>query len=550
MRTIRRVSLPLNQTKWNDLREMARCFRAEKNAHLPHYHHDAHFAADDSERTHRDELVAAHYANPNGLQGRMWKMAQKDAYETVEKQWAALREELSPLIQRHEGWSDTARHYAHWLVFTPQRMAELVSGRTPVPTQFMVSLADQRQVRNYLRRVIRRKRGSRPVARKARSIAFDADMYKVFEHGERQYIALMSQTPGKRIVVPLTGNTPIVGNIRVVLDFHRHRVQVHYTAEINAAAPQERTETVVPLDGGVSEVFTDEQGTRYAREFGQVIARASDEMHAKGKKRNKLYQLGQRRVKPTYAQSLDPGYVPPLTPKAKRVRKFNLGRAKQRTHQCRQHQELERQINTAINQVVAKRKPALVVMEKLDLRGKAKSRKMSRRVSLWTRGILKERLEFKASAECFRREQVNPAYTSQTCPACGFVHPDNRHGDAFQCLHCGYTDAADRVAAINLKARWFDPDIHLYTPKGRVKEILLARFNAHLPLPVAGALAAGSCLLPQVEREGSAPADPTVSGRTPGDLHLRSRRRAKRPSAISLGEGKRRCEMGQHPNHV
>ena len=550
MRTLRRVSLPLNQTKWDALREMARCFRAEKNAHLPHYHQDAPFATEASERTHRDKLVAAHYTNPNGLQGRMWKLAQKDAYETVEKQWAALREELTPLIQRHTAWSNAARHYAQWLIFTPQRMATLVSARAPVPTQFTVTLSEQRPVRNYLRRVIRRKRGSRPVARKARSIPFDAEMYKVFAQGERQYIALMSQTPGQRIVLPLTGNTPITGTIQVVLDFHRHRVQVHYTAEIKLPAPREQTETVVPLDGGVSEVFTDEAGTRYGPEFGQVIARASDEMHAKGKKRNKLYQLGQRRVKPTDAQSLDPSYVPPLTPKAKRVRKFNLGRQKQRTHQCRQHEELARQINTAINQLVAKRKPALVVMEKLDLRGKAKSRKMSRRVSLWTRGILKERMEFKASAECFRREQVNPAYTSQTCPACGFVHRDNRHGDAFKCLHCGHTDVADRVAATNLEARWFDPEIALYTPKGRVKEILLARFNARLPWPLAGALAADSNFPPQVERGGSQSAAPTVSGRTPGDSHERGRRRAKRPTQSRAARENVGVECSQARKHV
>ena len=138
MRTIRRISLPLNRAKWEALREMARQYRAEKNVHLPHYHHDAHFAADELERMHRDELVAAHYANRNGLQGRMWKMAQKDAYETVEKQWAALREELNSLIQRHDAWSDTAKHYAHWLVFTPGRMAELVSGRAPLPEKFSV----------------------------------------------------------------------------------------------------------------------------------------------------------------------------------------------------------------------------------------------------------------------------------------------------------------------------------------------------------------------------------------------------------------------------
>jgi len=155
---------------------------------------------------------------------------------------------------------------------------------------------------------------------------------------------------------------------------------------------------------------------------------------------------------------------------------------------------MSRHINTAMNQVLALRQPAIIMTEKLDIRGKSKSKKLSRRVSSWTRRILNERVDFKASAGGSRREQVNPAYSSQTCPACGFVHKDNRQGETFQCTHCGHADHADRVAAQNLKARHKDPQITLYTPKERVKSILLVRFNARL-------------------ESGGNPA--TVSGRTP-----------------------------------
>jgi hypothetical protein len=34
MRTIKRYSLPINQGKWEQLREIARLYRAEKNLHL------------------------------------------------------------------------------------------------------------------------------------------------------------------------------------------------------------------------------------------------------------------------------------------------------------------------------------------------------------------------------------------------------------------------------------------------------------------------------------------------------------------------------------
>jgi len=507
MRTIRRVSLPLNQGKWEALREMARCYRGEKNEHLRYYHKDARFAADDSDRPHRDELVRVGYACSHKLQGRMWKMALKDGYETVERQWASLAKDLKPLIARHEQWSESAKHYAYWLIYTPRRMAELTSGCAPVPLKFSVPEHEQRQVRNYLRRVIRRKRGARPVAKAARSMAFDADMYTLFVENGRQYIALMSQKPRQRIVVPLTGNTPIVGNLRVVLDAERQRVEIHYTAEVKVGAPL--TGEPCGLDAGVTEVFTDEQNNRYGPDFGKVLAGASDVVLRKSKARGKLWAL----VRQAEAQG---DYA-----KAARIRKFNLGYQKMDAQRRRTRTEIERQINTAFRQVLRKRQPSCSFTERLDIRGKAKSKHLARLVSQWARGTLKDRTEFLASAGGSRREQVNPAYSSQLCPipTCGFVHQDNRRGDAFQCLQCGHRDDADRVAATNLKARAFDPDIRLWTPKARVKEILLARFYARL------------------ERGDSSIVVPTVSGRTPGARGETShcQPESETPAAIGFG---------------
>jgi putative transposase len=46
---------------------------------------------------------------------------------------------------------------------------------------------------------------------------------------------------------------------------------------------------------------------------------------------------------------------------------------------------------------------------------------------------------------------VNPAYTSQTCSGCGYVHPDNRRSQAgFVCQTCGLSINADMNAAINI----------------------------------------------------------------------------------------------------
>ncbi len=50
--------------------------------------------------------------------------------------------------------------------------------------------------------------------------------------------------------------------------------------------------------------------------------------------------------------------------------------------------------------------------------------------------------------------RVPPAYSSQTCAACGHVNPDSRLSQAdLVCQDCGYTDNADHNASAVIKQR-------------------------------------------------------------------------------------------------
>jgi hypothetical protein len=214
----------------------------------------------------------------------MWKMALKEAYETLDKRGQALAAQIKPRIAQHHDWSDVQKRYAYWLRSSSQRLAQLVSGQAPIPKHFEITLAERKAVQNYLRRVIRRKRNNPPRVRMARSAAFDANMYTLFEHNGTHYIKVMGLTPKQRIVIPLTGNAPIRGNIRLVLDEENQRVEVHYTTEVKARSTLEGEPC--GLDVGVSEVFTDEQGNRYGHpEFGEVLGRASEQLKDKGRSR-------------------------------------------------------------------------------------------------------------------------------------------------------------------------------------------------------------------------------------------------------------------------
>lgn len=47
---------------------------------------------------------------------------------------------------------------------------------------------------------------------------------------------------------------------------------------------------------------------------------------------------------------------------------------------------------------------------------------------------------------------INPRNTSRKCPGCGHVAADNRKGESFRCMDCGYAQHADLVGAINILA--------------------------------------------------------------------------------------------------
>ena len=49
--------------------------------------------------------------------------------------------------------------------------------------------------------------------------------------------------------------------------------------------------------------------------------------------------------------------------------------------------------------------------------------------------------------------EVNPAFTSQTCAACGSVDPASRTARGFHCVACGHAEHADVNAARTIRRR-------------------------------------------------------------------------------------------------
>jgi putative transposase len=454
MRTIKRHTLSLNLGKEKSLQELCQAYTREKRFWLNHLKGWRFQGLLGSARTIRDEFIELEYASLYGLQARHWKLALQDAVEIWDKYWQAIFVLIRPRIQEYFK-DETERHYAFWLLKSYVQFAELMQGKTPLP-YFVIEKSRRDRVAAYVQRIIKRVRGKSPSIKKARTIKFDADCYTVIEHQGRQYLKLMSLERGKRIILPLKGHTCIQGTITVVIG---DEVVVHVSQDLKPTT--QGGNTLEAVDFGYTEVMVDTAGTSYGKALGSILTKASDEQHLKMQKRHKLHALEKK-----YRQT-DPK-------KAKKIRRYNLGKKCLETERGQVRQTIEREINTAINELIEQKRPDILVTE--DLRhhfsfNKAKS--INRKLSSWVRGKIQDRVGFKALAKGFRHEQVHPAYGSQTCPHCGFVDRRNRSADKFKCLFCRHEDIADRVAALNYAKRYGDEGIGLYMPYNQVKTILL-----------------------------------------------------------------------------
>lgn len=221
----------------------------------------------------------------------------------------------------------------------------------------------------------------------------------------------------------------------------------------------EGTLRATAADMGLTEVFTDDEGRRYGIELGKAVADYARAQDTKSRERNRLLALAKNTADAV---------------KRRHILKFNLGTKKWEAERRRHQARIENCVNQAINKMLKDGRTDVFIVESFGrlFRMEWISKKVRNRLSRWVRGLIDERLAFKAAVHQVRVVKVPAAYSSQCCPECGFTDRENRHGDRFKCLHCGNEQQADQVGALNLLARMHDPFFGRYTGKDAVRKHL------------------------------------------------------------------------------
>ena len=128
---------------------------------------------------------------------------------------------------------------------------------------------------------------------------------------------------------------------------------------------------------------------------------------------------------------------------------------KRRRKEARFAADVNHQISKRIVAEAQRTGRGIAVEQLTGIRARVRLRQPQRAaVHSWAFAQLGAFLGYKAQAAGVAFVEVDPAYTSQTCNACGWVDKRNRRSQAaFQCGRCGFVGHADHNAAIVIAAR-------------------------------------------------------------------------------------------------
>ena len=90
------------------------------------------------------------------------------------------------------------------------------------------------------------------------------------------------------------------------------------------------------------------------------------------------------------------------------------------------------------------------VVNRENIKYLRKGKKTKRSLSHWTYGEFFGKLDSKLNDAGVQVVKLDPAYTSQRCSSCGWVHEGNRRKKKFVCKKCGHRADSDGNASINI----------------------------------------------------------------------------------------------------
>ena len=281
---------------------------------------------------------------------------------------------------------------------------------------------------------------------------------KKFKSNNFEYwIELSTLTKGKKIYFPINLNDYIKEQLgkgkrlnALRIDFKENNPVFNIMIDKEVNEDYEPKIESIGIDFGTKHLFALSTGNIFGVNFGKQLKDYDDKI-----------SLLQKRLQ---YQGIKPN-------SSKRYRRL--------VFKCRAF--IKNEINRNFNKIIKELKPKEIVLERLDFRHSKLNKTMNRILRKCGRSVVKSKISMLEKDYGIKVVEVNPAYSSQECQRCGFVHKTNRNNrDKFICKNCNYTKHADINASKNIQSRSSFSVLKDKSDKRTIKKHLFNQFKKNI----------------------------------------------------------------------
>ena len=421
----------------------------------------------------KDEMKKFH------LPGRTWKMELSEVISNVKTMWVNTADEIKHYIRDNENLTNEDQHYLFYILKNKDLWAEALQLKKVSETKKLSAIHVSKDKSYLIKLLCRYTRLAKPKISKSihlKSMQLDTGMYDLIDGN----LSIQTNKKRSRLKIKLRNNVTIKkGNIRIVLNHEKNILEVHKL--ILVPQKENHNSNDVGLDKGYTKMLSSSSGKEYGIVLGELLSKASEYINQKNKSRNYYHSLIRNLEKELKENSsLSKKEQKRIKQKIKKIKQHNLSKKAYIRHRNKDKEIIKSYVNHEIKRFILTEHPSRIALEDLKFEStfNKKMKNFNRKMSLWIKGYIDERLNYYADIYNIKVVYVSAAYTSQFCTICGakLTSRIGEHKEIGNCPNCGEIDA-NINAAKNIKARLYDSEITLYTPYKKIEQILIDRYS-------------------------------------------------------------------------
>ena len=429
------------------------------------------------------------------FQGRHWVMALFQCCGNLKSNWTNLGNRIKKDISENPNLSEDEKSYIRYIVSAPRYWSCVLNYKPFTPnktlSKFVVTEDRLHYIHNLIRRQTRKRKFKTPHSDNLTCMMLDQEMYTIFEKDGKTYISIVGLIKGKRMVFELKSpyHYDRKGDIQLIYNQEKNVLEIHKCIQVNVKEIKAFKNKELGADKGCATLLSCSNDKEYGENFNKLIYEHADYVNANTKAHNQIRdQL--KKLYEDFANSKDKDARLVIIHKIRNIEECNSGKRTFNKKQEKFQAHVEQAVNKSIKEMLDENSPKVLGLEDLSFSKSSKTkdkkndyktkeeREYNRKMSMWTKGILDERLEYISESRGTSVKKVNAAYTSQFCAECGapLLERKGPHKGISVCPNCGEINA-NTNAGKNILARLNDPEITIYTPHKKILEILLDRYN-------------------------------------------------------------------------